>query len=116
MYIRCARIVGEEMMEGTALNTRLEIVERLLDSLYTAGRSQVWELLTAELEIILTPVAIRDRYNVGLHWLDLVSKQLEAAGAVLPAMGFLKVLIRVGGDCLDQTVFLPTGLQQITLN
>jgi hypothetical protein len=99
-----------------AVDTRLEIVERLLDVLHSGGREQMWEVLTAELTAILAPVEVSRRYLVGLNWLDQVHLQLEEAGATLPALSFLRVLIRAGGDDLDQTVFLPTGLQQITLN
>lgn len=76
----------------------------------------MWELLTAELRAILDPVEVERRYIVGLRWLDQVHMQLEEAGATLPPMSFLRVLIRAGGDELDQTVFLPTGLQQISYN
>lgn len=98
------------------MDARLEIVERLLDVLHASGRGQMWEILTAELKLILEPVAIEQRYITGLDWLDQIHVQLEAAGAALPALSFLRVLISAGGDELDQTVFLPTGLQQIALN
>jgi hypothetical protein len=105
------------MMKGVrAVNTRLAIVERLLDVLHTAGCEQMWEILTAELQAILDPVEVERRYIVGLRWLDQVHAQLEEGGATLPPMSFLRVLIQAGGDALDQTVFLPTGLQQIPLN
>lgn len=98
------------------MDTRLEIVERLLDVLHTGGSGPMWEILGAELETILEPVEVEQRYMVGLHWLDAVHQQLAVSGAILPALSFLRVLIRAGGDELDQTIFLPTGLQQITLN
>lgn len=98
------------------MNARSEIVERLLDVLHTAGRAQMWEILTAELRALLAPVAIEQRYMVGLEWLDQVNVELEEAGAALPALSFLRALISAGGDELDRTVFLPTGLQQIQLN
>ncbi|HMQ33156.1 MAG TPA: hypothetical protein PKD53_20660 [Chloroflexaceae bacterium] len=98
------------------MDTRLAIVERLLDVLHTGGRGPMWEILSTELKAILDLVEIEQRYMVGLHWLDAVHQQLAEAGAILPALSFLRVLIRAGGDELDQTVFLPTGLQQIALN
>ncbi len=98
------------------MDSRLAIVERLLDVLHTGGPRPMWEILAAELEAILKPVAVEQRYSVGRAWLDAVHQQLAEAGAVLPARSFLRVLIGAGGDELDQTLFLPRGLQQIALN
>lgn len=98
------------------MNIDHEIVERLLDALYTAGREQVWEILVAELAQILHDVAMDSRYWVGIEWLDEVDRQLRSAGVQLPSMRFLQVLIRAGGDRLDQTMLLPTGIQNLHAN
>lgn len=93
-----------------------EIVERLLDALYTSGRDHVWELLAAELSEVLAEVEMERRYWVGTAWLDEVDRQLRRSGVQLPSLKFLKVLIRAAGDELDQTMLLPTGIQNLHSN
>lgn len=98
------------------MNIDHAIVERLLDALYTSGRDQVWEILAGELTQILEPVPMENRYWAGTEWLDEVDRQLRGAGVQLPSLRFLQVLIRAGGDALDQTMLLPTGIQNLHNN
>lgn len=98
------------------MNTEHEIVERLLDALYTSGHGQVWEILAEELGQLLEDVEISARYWVGLQWLDQVDRKLKREGVELPALLYLQVLIHAGGDDLDRTMLLPTGIQNVQAN
>lgn len=93
-----------------------QVADRMLDILCSAGRDVMLEALTDELRGLLRPIEVTRRYVPALAWLDRVHQSLGLSGAQLPAMAFLRVLIAAGGDELDQTVFLPTGLQQVKLN
>jgi hypothetical protein len=107
---------GKGRRKGNRVNIDHAIVERLLDALYTSGREQVWEILVAELSQLLHDVAMERRYWVGIEWLDEIDRLLRDAGVQLPSMRFLQVLIRAGGDELDQTMLLPTGIQNLHAN
>lgn len=102
--------------KGSALNIDQEIVERLLDALSTSGPGQVSEILATELALILAAVAMEDRYQAGLQWLDQVDRRLQRAGVELPPLMYLQVLIRAGGDELDQTMLMPAGVQNLHAN
>jgi hypothetical protein len=98
------------------VSTGHEIVERLLDALYTSGHEQVWEILSGELAQVVADIAIERRYWAGLQWLDEVDKRLQSSGVQLPPLMFLQVLINAAGDELDRTMLLPTGIQNIRYN
>ena len=67
--------------------------------------------LEAVLRDALAPLPLGERYAAGLALLDA----LHATHGGEPA-AYLRLLIRVAGEPLDQTVMLHTGVQRIALN
>jgi hypothetical protein len=98
------------------VSTGHEIVERLLDAFYTSGREYAREILANELAQVLEHVDMEGRYWVGIEWLDQVDNQLRSMGVQLPSMLYLQALILGGGDALDRTMLLPTGIQNLHNN